>query len=148
MWRQFLPHAGLLQRSAICHQPAGAPESRAPRSNLFGESFGEAPRASKYVLGTTPVTSRAANAAELSSPSMTPLELLQSVLQDKPGAQSAAEIKADLEAHEVLRKVVRENDQHIRQDVIGYAHALGEKFEQGVPLTIHEHTAVTFLLRS
>ncbi len=85
---------------------------------------------------------------ELQIRGRTPLQMLREVAQDGPGPLNEDEQKADAAAHEILRRAVREKDAAAKVDVASYAKEIGAKIESGGRLTIHEHTAVTFLLKS
>ncbi len=85
--------------------------------------------------------------ADLDIEKRSPLQVFKEAIQDGPGEVSEKDKKADAAAHEILRRVVREKDQAAQVDVASYAKEIGDKIDSGGKLTIHEHTAVTFLLK-
>jgi hypothetical protein len=75
------------------------------------------------------------------------LVALRALVQREGPERAPEQAAADDAAHAVLRRAVRERSAEARAEIAGYVGALGAKVASGVPLTVHEHTAVSFLLR-
>ncbi len=75
------------------------------------------------------------------------VDLVRELLRDGPGDLSAAHIEADLAAHNIMRKAVLESHSGLHTEVADYVKAIGAKVTDNKALTVHEHTAVSYLLR-
>lgn len=72
---------------------------------------------------------------------------LRALQQSGAPERSPEQVAADDAAHAIMRRAVMEKNAASRAEVVSYVRELGAKTDAGVPLTVHEHTAVSFLLR-
>ncbi len=76
------------------------------------------------------------------------LATMTEALRDSPKPQTAHQKVADKNAISIMRDVVLVKDKATRGHVIDWSKAIETKRDAGVPLTVHEHTALAHILSS